>query len=76
MRCCIRRVQSCPGNKLRHEITCVVLRHRWRNWTLLADVVEERPPGPLELEVGNLSAMVVSGVVGADYIKELDVNLC
>lgn len=47
---CIKSVGTRYRTKLQHDATCVVLRHRWQNRALSADVVEEGADGSLVLE--------------------------
>lgn len=62
----IRSVQSGAGNKLQHDATCIVLRLRWPNGALSADVVMVGAGGSLALELGNLSAINGSWVFRSD----------
>lgn len=59
----IKSVQSCSGTKLHHEITGVVLEHRWQNRALLSSAVDEGADRALASEVGKLSAMAGSAVI-------------
>lgn len=53
---------------------CAVLRERWQNAALPADVVEEGSDGSPALESGNFSAMTSNPIVGGDCVRDVDLN--